>query len=80
MTISKRGQNRVWLFYGQPYGGAPYGRFSDRSFFPILVSFLSFSDFKKKFKKKILRKKIQIFFWSSSKLNLDSRNFFQGKK
>jgi len=26
-------------------------------FFPILVSFLSFSDFKKFFKKKILRKK-----------------------
>ena len=47
----------VWLFYGQPYGGAPYGQFSNRSFFPILVSFLSFSDFKKFFQEKILRKK-----------------------
>ena len=33
------------------------GRFSDRLFFPILVSFLSFSDSKKNSRKKLKRKK-----------------------
>ena len=57
----------MWLFYGQLYGGAPYGRFSDRSFFPILVSFLSFSDFKKFFQRKKFEKK--------KTENFDEKNF-----
>ena len=55
----------VWLFYGQPYGGAR--RFSDTSFFPILVSFLSFSDFKKFFQEKNFEKK--------KTENFDEKNF-----
>ena len=35
-------------------------------FFSILVSFLSFSDFKKNFKKKKFEKKIQIFFGAAA--------------
>ena len=61
--------DRVWLFYGQPYGGAPYGRFSDRSFFSFFSKFFVvfwFQEFfsrknfweKKRQKRKILEKKI----------------------
>jgi len=57
---------RVWLFYGQPYGGAPYGRFSDRSFFFYFSKFLSFSDLKKNFQEKFFEKK-------------KDRKFYRGK-
>ena len=75
---------RVWLFYGQPYGGAPYGQFSNRSFFfPILVSFLSFSDFKKFFQEKIFEKKNSKFFLEQKELfsrkKIESRKFFKEK-
>ena len=47
---------RVWLFYGQPYGRSPYGRFSDSNAFPFLVIFLSFSDFRNFFLREILER------------------------
>ena len=47
---------RVWLFYGQPYGRSPYGRFSDSNSFPFLVIFLSFSDFRNFFLREILER------------------------
>ena len=51
----------------------------------LTVHFFYFSKFfvvflfQKKIREKNFEKKNQNFFWSSSKLNLDSRNFFQGK-
>ena len=57
----------MWLFYDQPHGETPCGRFSDRSFFLILVSFLSFSDFSKNFQEKNFEKK--------KTENFDEKNF-----
>ena len=62
---------RVWLFYGQPYGRSPYGRFSDSNSFPFLVIFLSFSDFRNFFLREILEreffdeKKLETKIWET---------------
>ena len=46
------------LIYGQSYGGVRTVDFPTVRFFSILISFLLFSDFKKFFQEKIVRKKI----------------------
>ena len=55
------------LIYGQPYGTPPYVDFPTIRFFPILVSFLSFSDFKKFFQENFFEKK--------QTENFDEKNF-----
>ena len=68
---------RAPLIYGQPHGGVPCGRFSDRLFFFILVSFLSFSDFKKFFQEKKFEKKIKM---ENQRKKLECKKFFEKKR
>ena len=60
---------RALLVYGRPYGGVPYGRFSDRSFFSYFSKFFVVFLFQEKnFEKK------------NSKFFLEQQELFSRKK
>jgi len=61
-------KTRAWLVYGQPYGRAPYGRFSDSDFFSVFRNFFIV----------FWGEKIQIFFYETD--NFSSENLVGRKK